>query len=150
MTIWYIWCWFGTFFRFWYHVPRKIWQPWAQRSTPSPRETRLQRSSTGRDGLLLTEWKETQPWSSLSGRGGGEGWRPCREGFRSREPLWTATPVGRKGQDPILRLLHIFSSMNFQLGVNFDHRGTPFHPLWRTLTRRGESWPDRPGARTSV
>jgi hypothetical protein len=22
-------CSFGTFFRFWYHVPRKIWQPWA-------------------------------------------------------------------------------------------------------------------------
>jgi hypothetical protein len=22
-------CWFGTFFRFLYHVPRKIWQPWA-------------------------------------------------------------------------------------------------------------------------
>jgi hypothetical protein len=28
MTIWYIVCWFGTFFRFWYHVPRKIWQSW--------------------------------------------------------------------------------------------------------------------------
>jgi hypothetical protein len=24
----YILCSFGTFFRFWYHVPRKIWQPW--------------------------------------------------------------------------------------------------------------------------
>jgi hypothetical protein len=36
--IWYIlysfWCIlysFGTFFRFWYHVPRKIWQPWSKR-----------------------------------------------------------------------------------------------------------------------
>jgi hypothetical protein len=28
MTIWYILCSFGTFFRFWYHVTRKIWQPW--------------------------------------------------------------------------------------------------------------------------
>jgi hypothetical protein len=27
MTIWYILCSFGTFFRFWYHVPRKILQP---------------------------------------------------------------------------------------------------------------------------
>jgi hypothetical protein len=27
-TIWYILCSFGTFFRFWSHVPRKIWQPW--------------------------------------------------------------------------------------------------------------------------
>jgi hypothetical protein len=27
MTIWYILCSFGTFFRFWYRVPRKIWQP---------------------------------------------------------------------------------------------------------------------------
>jgi hypothetical protein len=27
MTIWYILCSFGTVFRFWYHVPRKIWQP---------------------------------------------------------------------------------------------------------------------------
>jgi hypothetical protein len=27
MTIWYILCSFGTFFRFWYHTPRKIWQP---------------------------------------------------------------------------------------------------------------------------
>jgi hypothetical protein len=25
--VWYILCSFGTFFRFWYHVPRKIWQP---------------------------------------------------------------------------------------------------------------------------
>jgi hypothetical protein len=24
-------CWFGTFFWFWYHVPTKIWQPWAFR-----------------------------------------------------------------------------------------------------------------------
>jgi hypothetical protein len=29
MTIWYILCSFGTFFRSWYHVPRKIWQPWS-------------------------------------------------------------------------------------------------------------------------
>jgi hypothetical protein len=36
LTIWYIFCSFGTFcvhlvhfFRFWYHVPRKIWQPWS-------------------------------------------------------------------------------------------------------------------------
>jgi hypothetical protein len=28
MTIWYILYSFGTFFRFWYHVPRKIWQAW--------------------------------------------------------------------------------------------------------------------------
>jgi hypothetical protein len=28
MIIWYILCSFGTFLRFWYHVPRKIWQPW--------------------------------------------------------------------------------------------------------------------------
>jgi hypothetical protein len=28
MTIWYIMCSFGTFFQFWYHVPRKIWLPW--------------------------------------------------------------------------------------------------------------------------
>jgi hypothetical protein len=27
MTIWYILCSFGTFFLFWCHVPRKIWQP---------------------------------------------------------------------------------------------------------------------------
>jgi hypothetical protein len=27
MTIQYILCSFGNFFRFWYHVPRKIWQP---------------------------------------------------------------------------------------------------------------------------
>jgi hypothetical protein len=27
MTIWYIFYSLGTFFRFWYHVPRKIWQP---------------------------------------------------------------------------------------------------------------------------
>jgi hypothetical protein len=27
MTIWYILCTFGNFFRFWYHVRRKIWQP---------------------------------------------------------------------------------------------------------------------------
>jgi hypothetical protein len=27
MTNWYILCSFGTLFRFWYHVPRKIWQP---------------------------------------------------------------------------------------------------------------------------
>jgi hypothetical protein len=26
MTNWYILYSFGTFFRFWYHVPRKIWQ----------------------------------------------------------------------------------------------------------------------------
>jgi hypothetical protein len=25
--IWYILCSFGTFFRFWYHVPRKMWRP---------------------------------------------------------------------------------------------------------------------------
>jgi hypothetical protein len=31
MTIWYILYSFGTFFRFWYHVPRKIWQPWLKR-----------------------------------------------------------------------------------------------------------------------
>jgi hypothetical protein len=29
MTIWNILCSFGTFFRFWYRVPRKIWQPWS-------------------------------------------------------------------------------------------------------------------------
>jgi hypothetical protein len=28
MTIWYILCSFGTFFRLWYRVPRRIWQPW--------------------------------------------------------------------------------------------------------------------------
>jgi hypothetical protein len=28
MTIWYSLCSFGTFFRFGYHVPLKIWQPW--------------------------------------------------------------------------------------------------------------------------
>jgi hypothetical protein len=28
VTIWYISCWWGTFFRFWNHAPRKIWQPW--------------------------------------------------------------------------------------------------------------------------
>jgi hypothetical protein len=28
ITIRYILCSFGTFFRFWYHAPRKIWQPW--------------------------------------------------------------------------------------------------------------------------
>jgi hypothetical protein len=27
MTIWYILCSIGTFFRFWYPIPRKIWQP---------------------------------------------------------------------------------------------------------------------------
>jgi hypothetical protein len=27
LTIWYILCSFVTFFRFWYHEPRKIWQP---------------------------------------------------------------------------------------------------------------------------
>jgi hypothetical protein len=27
MTIWYILSSFGTFFLFWYHAPRKIWQP---------------------------------------------------------------------------------------------------------------------------
>jgi hypothetical protein len=29
-TIWYILCSFGTLFHLWYHVPRKIWQPWFQ------------------------------------------------------------------------------------------------------------------------
>jgi hypothetical protein len=29
MTIWYILCSLGTFFRFWYHAQRKIWQPWS-------------------------------------------------------------------------------------------------------------------------
>jgi hypothetical protein len=28
MIIWNMLCSFGRFFRFWYHVPRKIWQPW--------------------------------------------------------------------------------------------------------------------------
>jgi hypothetical protein len=28
MTIWYIFCSFGPFFRLWCLVPRKIWQPW--------------------------------------------------------------------------------------------------------------------------
>jgi hypothetical protein len=28
VTIRYILCSFGTFFLFWYHAPRKIWQPW--------------------------------------------------------------------------------------------------------------------------
>jgi hypothetical protein len=28
MTICYILSSLGTFLRFWYHVPRKIWQPW--------------------------------------------------------------------------------------------------------------------------
>jgi hypothetical protein len=37
MTIWYILYSFGTFFRFWYHVPRKIWQPCA-RATRKARE----------------------------------------------------------------------------------------------------------------
>jgi hypothetical protein len=27
MTIWYILCSLGTYFRFWYYVPRKVWQP---------------------------------------------------------------------------------------------------------------------------
>jgi hypothetical protein len=27
--IWCIWYAFGTFFQFWYYVPRKIWQPWS-------------------------------------------------------------------------------------------------------------------------
>jgi hypothetical protein len=31
MTIWYILCSFGKFFRFWYIVSRKIWQPWFQK-----------------------------------------------------------------------------------------------------------------------
>jgi hypothetical protein len=30
MAIWYILCPFGTFFRFLYHVPGKIWQPWSK------------------------------------------------------------------------------------------------------------------------
>jgi hypothetical protein len=30
MTIGYILCSFDTFFRFWYHVPTKIWQPWLE------------------------------------------------------------------------------------------------------------------------
>jgi hypothetical protein len=29
--IWYILCSLVTFFRFWYHASRKIWQPWAAR-----------------------------------------------------------------------------------------------------------------------
>jgi hypothetical protein len=28
MTIWYSLCSFNTFFRFWYHAPRKVWHPW--------------------------------------------------------------------------------------------------------------------------
>jgi hypothetical protein len=31
MTIRNILCSFGTFFQFWYHAPRKIWQPWLRR-----------------------------------------------------------------------------------------------------------------------
>jgi hypothetical protein len=31
VLIWYILWWFGTFFRFWYHVPRSLWQPWCER-----------------------------------------------------------------------------------------------------------------------
>jgi hypothetical protein len=33
MTIWSILCLFGSFFRFVYHVPRKIWQPWTGQRT---------------------------------------------------------------------------------------------------------------------
>jgi hypothetical protein len=32
--IWYILCSFGTFFRFWYRGPIKIWQPWRLLSIP--------------------------------------------------------------------------------------------------------------------
>jgi hypothetical protein len=31
MTIRQILCSFGTFFQFWYHAPRKIWQPWSHK-----------------------------------------------------------------------------------------------------------------------
>jgi hypothetical protein len=30
MTIGYLLCSFGTFLRFWYQAPRKIWQPWSE------------------------------------------------------------------------------------------------------------------------
>jgi hypothetical protein len=36
MTIWYTLCSFGTFFRFGYHVPRKIWQPCTSRQARTP------------------------------------------------------------------------------------------------------------------
>jgi hypothetical protein len=39
MTIWYILCSFGAFFRFWYHVPRKIWQPCIQGDTDTDDES---------------------------------------------------------------------------------------------------------------
>jgi hypothetical protein len=38
MIIWYILCSFGTFFQFWYHARRKIWQPWIGRVPPTVEE----------------------------------------------------------------------------------------------------------------
>jgi hypothetical protein len=47
MAIWNILRLFGIFydhlvhfFRFWYHVPRKIWQPWCKERSPKPRHAR--------------------------------------------------------------------------------------------------------------
>jgi hypothetical protein len=33
---------FGTFFRFWYHAPRKIWQPWWSKHLKTNKATREQ------------------------------------------------------------------------------------------------------------
>jgi hypothetical protein len=42
-TIWYILCSFGTFFGFWYHVARKIWQPWFSPANVALTSRRLHR-----------------------------------------------------------------------------------------------------------
>jgi hypothetical protein len=39
MNIWYNLCSFGTFFRFWYHAPRKIWQPCLPRASVTDFQT---------------------------------------------------------------------------------------------------------------
>jgi hypothetical protein len=49
MTIWYILCSFGKFFRFWYRVSRKIWQPCPQAQSEEGQER--QQTLAPRDNL---------------------------------------------------------------------------------------------------
>jgi hypothetical protein len=57
MTIWYNLCWFGTFFRFWYHVPTKIWQPCLKTLSKPPAPKKVFEIWKSFRITLKTRWK---------------------------------------------------------------------------------------------
>jgi hypothetical protein len=103
MFIWY-------FFRFWYHVPRKIWQPWS------------------RDGASLSIW-QLRLWSNIDWILAFEKKQKCTFVYVCRCSLSLAFCRLRRPWSRVTRLVQL---ANVNLGTAFEN-GTRGPNFWASL-----------------